>query len=119
MSALLINLAVTILLSQGAAGLALWAAKLRREARDSSLAKLVGAASRVAGRMNDAFGHLPIGLERDALKAAAIAEGVKAIRDEFAPHVRRVSGTDDKLAGIIAGEFGKLPAPVAPAVAAN
>lgn len=52
-------------------------------------------------------------------KAAAIAEGVKAIRDEFAPHVRRVGGTDDKLASIIAGEFGKLPAPVAPTAAAN
>ena len=119
MSILLIHLLATILLGQGAAGLALWAAKLNREAKDSSLAKLVGAASRVAGRMNDAFGHLPVGMEREALKAAAIAEGVKAIRDEFAPHVRRVGGTDDKLAGIIAGEFGKLPAPVAPVAAAS
>ncbi|WP_278247622.1 hypothetical protein [Teichococcus deserti] len=42
-----------------------------------------------------------------------------AIRKELAPHVRRVIGDDDKIAGIIAREFGKLSAPVAPGAANN
>ncbi|WP_165694185.1 hypothetical protein [Teichococcus deserti] len=46
-------------MGQGTAALGLWAAKLRREAKDSSLAKIVGMASRVAGDMNENFGHLP------------------------------------------------------------
>jgi hypothetical protein len=53
MKDMLIAGAAMVLLSQGAAALALWAAKLRREAKNSSLAKIVGAASRVASRIND------------------------------------------------------------------
>lgn len=100
--------AFVILFGQVSLALAMWAAKLNREAKDSALAKLVGACSRVAGRINDMLGGVPLDMDRRALQAATVAEGVAALRAEFADSIRKVGGNDDKLAGIIVGELGKL-----------
>lgn len=96
-------------------GLTLWAADLQRKRADSALARIVGAASRAAGRINETLAGVPIGSSREIVKQAAIAAAVKDIRTEFATSLKRVGGTDDKVAGIVAGELGKLPS-LAPTV---
>jgi hypothetical protein len=90
------------------------ASHLKASTHNLYLARITDAASRIAGRMSRAAQALPPGSNAAAVEATSIAAGVAELRAEFAQSVAGIGGTDDKLAGIIAGELGKL-APAIPA----
>jgi hypothetical protein len=79
------------------------------ERHDSRLARIVGAAGRVAGSISEQLSALTPGVDPEAVKKALVAAGVDKLRTEFRQSAKVVGATDDKLAGIIEGELGKIP----------
>lgn len=112
---IIILVVVLILLGLVGWGCAVLAAYCRVRLHNERLARIVEAAGRCAGRISDALRMQPPGANLVALRSAAVAEAVAALRTEFAQSAAKVGATDDKLAGIVLGELGRLPGPAAEA----
>ena len=105
------------------------AAYLREKTHNERLARLVGGVGRIAGDIQGKLLSLPAGSDALAVKAVLISTGIADARELFEPTITTLGGASDKaLAGMIAGELGKLtvatvfpPAPLAllPAVPAK
>ena len=100
-----------------ASALTRWAAYLQ-DHHDKSMARIVGFSGRVAAEIAKVLRGLPPGADVEVVRQSMIAAGVAEARGEFAPEIKIVGGTDDKIAGIISREIDKVVAgaPVAAVV---
>jgi hypothetical protein len=86
----------------------------REKAHNERLARLVDGIGRIAGDVAGQLQSLPPGSSFDQVKAVAISTGVADAKTRFAETITSLGGADDSaLAGMIAGELGKLTAPAA------
>jgi hypothetical protein len=86
----------------------------REKAHNERLARLVDGIGRIAGDVAGKLQTLPPGASFAVVKAAAIDTGVADAKARFAETIVGLGGaTDATLAGMIAGEVGKLTAPAA------
>ena len=87
-------------------------------AHNARLARLADGIGRIAGDVAGKLQGLPPGSNLAAVKAEAISAGVADAKTRFADTITSLGGASDAtLAGMIAGEVGKLTAPAATAAA--
>jgi hypothetical protein len=76
------------------------------------LARLTSAAGNVAGVIREQLNALPAGADVATVRNALIASAVPALTTEFATTLAKIDGTPEKVAGIVAGQLGQIPAVV-------
>jgi hypothetical protein len=90
------------------------AAYLRERTHNERLARLADGVARIAGEVQGKLLAMPPGSDLAAVKATALAAGISDARVRFETTIASLGGTDDAdLAGMIAGELGKLTASAA------
>lgn len=87
------------------------AAYFREKTHNERLARLADGIGRIAGDIAGKLQGLPAGSTLNQVKAVAIAAGVADAKERFAGTIANLGGASDAtLAGMVAGELGKLTA---------